>query len=529
MSDLTIGRLTATVGDWPDTDPDHVPRMLRHMADTRLQDAVRAHPFPGGEWCVRRVDVDVELDPERPDSALEADWANQIVVALRRSLRDGSLDVVRYERSEQAVDDLLAGLATGDHDRAWAWLQVGVLAAGDPEPGAASRELCLRVIERTPFGVAAALGRLVERVGASVAHRLLGSEGWIAAAELAAGQPGVTASPLQAATARTEPPDRTVDPSVNLGSSFARRATAVATMSPLATALRGSSLRPDDATLRAWAVLVMAGSDPTGLRCPESAGLVRALAELLRPATAVGLGATSPRGTRRGGQRDRAPADQTISTSHAASDQSSHHSHDLNFATPPSHSAGKAGDNRDVAAIGRHDADSAPDESVVGARTAWGGLLFLLNTAADAGLPDSLDEPPFLDRPTPWLVQQLCVRLVPALPDNPAVLAFSNVGLDVPGDQLPPDASEAAALDRCAARWAAATASRLRPRVVDTPSDLELVRMLARRDATVLREPGWVEVVLRLDDVDLDIRHSGLDIDPGWIWWLGQVVRFLYE
>lgn len=529
MNDLTIGRLTATVGDWPESDPDQVPRMLRHMADTRLQDAVRVHPFPDGEWCVRRIEVDVELDPERPASALEEDWANQIVVALRRSLRDGSLDVVRYERSEQAVDDLLAGLATGDYDRAWAWRQVGVLATGDPEPGAGSREVCLRVIERIPFGVAAALGRLVERVGAAAAHRLLGSEGWTLAAELAAGQPGVTAPPLHVAAGRAEPSDRAVDPSVDVGRSSARRATAVATMSPLAGALRGSSLRPDDATLRAWAVLVIAESDPTGLRCPESPGLVRVLAELLRPATAVGLGATSPRGTRRGGQRDRAPADETTFTSRAASDQRSHHAHDLNSATPPSRSAGNAGDNREVAPIGPNDADVEPDQSVVGARTAWGGLLFLLNTAADAGLPDALDEPPFLDRPTPWLVQQLCIRLVPALPDDPAVLAFSNVGLDVPGDQLPPDASEAAALDRCAARWAAATASQLRPRLMDTPSDLELVRVLARRDATVLRESGWVEVVLRLDDVDLDIRRSGLDIDPGWIWWLGQVVRFLYE
>jgi hypothetical protein len=156
-------------------------------------------------------------------------------------------------------------------------------------------------------------------------------------------------------------------------------------------------------------------------------------------------------------------------------------------------------------------------------------VLFLLNTAADAGFPDSLDEPPFLGRPTPWLVQQLGVRLVPALPDDPAVLALSGVDPDLPGDQAPPDHREAAALDRCAARWAAATASRLRPGAVDPPSDLELVRLLARRDATVVREPGWVEVVLRLDDVDLDVRRSGLDIDPGWVWWLGQVVRFHYE
>jgi hypothetical protein len=36
-------------------------------------------------------------------------------------------------------------------------------------------------------------------------------------------------------------------------------------------------------------------------------------------------------------------------------------------------------------------------------------------------------------------------------------------------------------------------------------------------------------VHLSLDDVDLDVRRAGLDGDPGWVWWLGQVVRFVYE
>jgi hypothetical protein len=31
-----------------------------------------------------------------------------------------------------------------------------------------------------------------------------------------------------------------------------------------------------------------------------------------------------------------------------------------------------------------------------------------------------------------------------------------------------------------------------------------------------------------LNTVDIDIRRAGLDIDPGWIGWLGSVVRFCY-
>ena len=44
----------------------------------------------------------------------------------------------------------------------------------------------------------------------------------------------------------------------------------------------------------------------------------------------------------------------------------------------------------------------------------------------------------------------------------------------------------------------------------------------------MLAEPGWIEVHLPLDAVDLVVRRAGLDADPGWVGWLGTVVRFVY-
>jgi hypothetical protein len=41
--------------------------------------------------------------------------------------------------------------------------------------------------------------------------------------------------------------------------------------------------------------------------------------------------------------------------------------------------------------------------------------------------------------------------------------------------------------------------------------------------------PGWVEVYLPLDGVDVAVRRAGLDVDPGWVPWLGTVVMFRYE
>jgi hypothetical protein len=35
-------------------------------------------------------------------------------------------------------------------------------------------------------------------------------------------------------------------------------------------------------------------------------------------------------------------------------------------------------------------------------------------------------------------------------------------------------------------------------------------------------------VHMDLDTVDVQVRRAGLDIDPGWVSWLGTVVRFCY-
>jgi len=49
-----------------------------------------------------------------------------------------------------------------------------------------------------------------------------------------------------------------------------------------------------------------------------------------------------------------------------------------------------------------------------------------------------------------------------------------------------------------------------------------------RRTASIHRHPGEIEVIFSLSDVDPVIRAAGLDLDPGWVRWLGVFVRFSY-
>jgi hypothetical protein len=167
-----------------------------------------------------------------------------------------------------------------------------------------------------------------------------------------------------------------------------------------------------------------------------------------------------------------------------------------------------------------------------GAPTGWAGLLFLLATAEQAGVPGALlDDPALSARPLRWIMAALVPRLLAASPagpmaDDPAVLAFAGlIPTAQPPAAPPPRPTEADSLSGHAGRWALTTAQRL-GRNDDDPG--EVVAELARRRGTVVAVPGWIELHLPLGEVDIDVRRAGLDLDPGWVPWLGAVVRYRY-
>src|SRR6185295_46497 len=61
-----------------------------------------------------------------------------------------------------------------------------------------------------------------------------------------------------------------------------------------------------------------------------------------------------------------------------------------------------------------------------------------------------------------------------------------------------------------------------------TPRESALEFVCCRR-AEIVSDPGWLEVRFALDDVSTEIRRAGLDLNPGYVAWLGLVVVFVYE
>jgi hypothetical protein len=57
----------------------------------------------------------------------------------------------------------------------------------------------------------------------------------------------------------------------------------------------------------------------------------------------------------------------------------------------------------------------------------------------------------------------------------------------------------------------------------------ELLDLVCRRQARLLADPGWIEIHFSMGDVDTTVRRARLDLDPGFVPWLGVVLRFVYE
>ena len=143
--------------------------------------------------------------------------------------------------------------------------------------------------------------------------------------------------------------------------------------------------------------------------------------------------------------------------------------------------------------------------------TACAGLLFLLPVMARLGLP-AWAEGTALDarRSTRGVLAAVLERL--RVPRDDAVWA---VVVDTDGTVPSNDAVRTT-------RWIAA----LR-RWLHQNAQLDLAT-LVQRGGWIALTPLHIDVFFRLADADLRVRRLGLDVDPGWLPWLGRVVTYHY-
>lgn len=608
-ADLAVRRLSATVHQdpgWVQAGADggraRVERLLREVAETGLERAIRAAALPSGRWFIRRLDLPLVLELNRTDDALADQWARALTAAVHSGVRGRGCPVVCYADDIELLADAVAGMATGHTERTWAWASAGLVRPGDPSPAAAPGCALLAMLRLRPQHAIAALARAVAACGAPPLDRALGRRGWLdvaavvpgaaAAAEGAATllAAGPTAAPGPAqdphgpgqaevaagddGTARLLPatPPASVVPGAGVAgprpvpphparvqpvppepavpgpaSAWLTRSGLIRSLlegSPLAAAFVRARLRPDTGTLAAWAALVVADADPASLHRAGSRELVAAIGYALAtgqaPAYHVGRPWSGPRVT----SRRPAPPEAGATPSRDAATPSRPGATPLpSGRIPPATGPSTRGQGQDAdpGQARREAAGTAARPE--GAFTAWAGAPFLLSTAQAAGLPGRvLGDVTFAGRTVRWVVHAAGLRLLPAAAADPALLALAGVAA-ADGAALisadPPTAAEQEGIDDLARDWAAVTAARfLAAQLASERAELaapastkpaEVIARIARRNGRITGNRGWIELHLPLAEVDIAVRRAGFDIDPGWVPWLGTVVRYVYE
>jgi hypothetical protein len=457
------------------------------------------------EICISNLQVVVPVRLDASDAALTRAWVHAIEREIDRTISKVGISsmastAVRYRSRGSALLDLVKSVAAEDMQRAWAWAQLGLIRPGAATTGGA--RLMLEALTREPHHIVPVLSELARSHRfARVAETLRGPDWWtLASAALAATRIPVIPAHLLSLSPRPE---------------GRQRARAIASASNIWRArprIRDQAFIEERGAV-ALAILATLEAEPALLLFDPVRALdaVAALAEAsVRDFKAEP--ASEPAQSREPHRSD-API-LPVAAEH-----------------PPGHAAAidavaaesSVSDVQPVAA-------SEDAHEPAANRTEWGGLLFLLHLVDRIGMPESVTSDEVLgDRPLRWVLHQLAQTIAPVSPTDPAALAFAGLApSSEPPESEPaqPEPRESAAIHALRGRLAEELRDLLERRDDDEEA---LLAEVTRRGARIDADPGWLVVHLPLSSVSTEVRRAGLDLDLGYVPWLGVVIRFAYE
>ena len=426
----------------------------------------------GEEWVlIRRLSLKMRWHAQAGGAAVALQCRDAMRAALAAALADPArADVVRYQTVRDALADLLYRGALGDRSRQWAWQRMGLVAHADDSPAETLAQGLAR-LQREPESTWPVLARLLR--------------GEAATASLSAVLRAIPANTWFA-----------------LFKSCPRTRGHALVLSAPARGAASTTIAIELPADPAWHELVAWGVARPALVERQCNTLTVLLASLWRDSAVAGpveCGAIV------------ATVRRALLPSAAAS------------AEPAAPRAAPLADTPDTAlrapAPRRDDLPALPALPDVVDRhaTAWGGALFWVARLDPRALLDDGED----DAEAPALALRLrAIAEALGVPgDDPALRAFC--GGDVPPQPVP-DALHARAAAQVDAwsQWLATAAP-------DLPSPR--IAAVCRRRGRLRFEPGWIELHLPLETVDVRVRRLGLDLDPGWLPWLGCVLRIRYD
>ena len=443
---------------------------------------------------IQRLQAQVRLSAQHADATNARRWSDALATSLAHALQHaGPAELQRFSGRPQALRAFVADMLNGHTTRDWAWQRLGLL------PGTDSRYRSLGSQANTSAQRRAALLRILADQpndpnepdkGVPLLRGLLRSGLWLRLIQMLDDGKlrGLTQSVLARlagiATAGFTAVTDAAARSFSAGDSRATADTTAAVVPAWFIATQRAAHTPQRAV---WA-LRLAGM----LAAPHQAtrGAAAVDAQLRVWAAAVAAGA--------------APAPE----------------HGLRAATPTRKSTEPSTSVADDAVA--HDPT---------AHTEHGGLLLLtplLPTSGALALLQDADVWPA--DALPQALHALALRLWPLAGDDAAALAFCGLAPDAaPPPALPLTAQQDSALVEARRRVLQHLAERLPGDSSQQSTIGRALRFVLARRARISADPGWIDVHFSLLDVSTELRRAALDLDPGFLPWLGLVLRYRYE
>jgi hypothetical protein len=489
------------------------------LSDTleRALERIRISPYE--EICIRNLHVPVRLSLTASDSSLAMAWSLTLAEAIIRA-RNGSYvpGVVRYSSRVHALVDLALGVASGNLARIWAWRLAGIWTGPEAPDRTTAADQLFGALQKESTAIVPVLKALAGLARTTLSFTrfagMLSNNQWFGlarAALTAAGfSPGLLAGMDVPGIAELE--------------SLAHH---ILVASPLARAISElpQTFFESVEMRRSFAALLLLAYDPGTMKSPtRSRALVSALADAMHP---VAFPPQTPK-------VHPVPNLEPHIWEHRQPDfrSPSLKARPYSDISPPERqrpqvdTSSLEGQQYPKTSDWQPESCEGEEAPVVISRrvvTHFGGLLFLLGLMEDLGLPDEIPVQ-FYRRPFHWVLHQLALNLVPAEADDPAVLAFAGLMPDVRPPSLddePPTEAEAAII--------ASFVRRLEMELEERLQRKHPIPFVCYRHAVIEADPGWIEVRFALDEVSTEIRRAGLDLDPGYVSWLGLVLKFVYE
>jgi hypothetical protein len=538
MDRLQVGTLQTNLHLQPSraADAQRLTHVLQDVLDESLETALERLGVPcDEEICIRDIYVPVSLRLSASNAKLCAQWSLALASHIEQAVRRCGPDVVRYLSPWHALIDLALGVARGTFGRAWACRQMGLIETSSGATPSRISDQLVAALEREPAAILpvllavarhGALPSLIARLPAAAWPRL-------AIGALAAG--GVTSMRWEKVERACAEPKQCTD-------SFERaRIVRCLESSALARAARNaSSERSESASIcSVLAVLALLDCDRgLLLRSAERVAdlLAGAVAELQASAgtspNAAGVLSSDPKPS---------PDDsgnQVEREGRPEGGRSRSHVGDSCEQVPWPGGIVDAGivvettrprqvwdTSRSLPAVVALE-PSLPDINRQRGFSHAGGLLLLLGILDDTDLAREIVESELGSRRTQaWALHQLALALAGVDERDAAALAFAGLSpqTDPPSiGEEPPTQTEVEQL----LTWRRCLEQELITRV---PGREHILAWVCRREAEIVADPGWIEVHLSLDEVSTEIRRAGLDLDPGYLPWLGLVIKYVYR